>query len=179
MEDPVKQTTTSETQNSYIGRDTEGRRIFVSLEITSVTGQSQMLDHEPIEAWDRVGIDAGAVSRSHRGFETAGQIIDVVRGTTPDKGSSWTVGDIASLVAIWERWNLNDLHAGCEHVPTPVYRIGTYGRPEVDLDKTPECAETGYRYGSAWLVEVVPEEVLAEVRRLAALPRGVVPAYLG
>lgn len=71
----------------------------------------------------------------------------------------------AELIAL-SKYHLNGMRAGCIH-QTAVYRDGRYGR-EVDLDATPPCPITGYKYGSAWLLEELPEGFRQRVE--AALP---------
>lgn len=92
------------------------------------------------------------------------------------------------LARIAERWHLNDMCAACDHMPTyhqiaaeharivaePDYRPGwlTGDDPEVMPEKygRPDwsgwalahvvCPESGYRYGHAWLHDIVPGDVL-------------------
>lgn len=46
---------------------------------------------------------------------------------------------------LWRDWHLNDMHAECIH----------------QADKySADCPETGYRYGSKWLAEAVPQDIL-------------------
>jgi hypothetical protein len=62
----------------------------------------------------------------------------------------------------WDRWHLNTMRAGCAH-QTVVWEDSRYGvRPS--LERTPVCPVSGYRYGSAWLVEVLPDTVLVKCR---------------
>ena len=117
-----------------------------------------------------------------------GQIADTLRAAFPGHAG------IARLAALWDRWHRNDLRPACAHQmalgwdkepidpskPTTTYgrfgqntiaswnlkgwlpyTLGGYlGRP---------CPDCGYRYGTAWLHEEIPADVLAE---LAALDLG-------
>lgn len=68
------------------------------------------------------------------------------------------------ILELADRWHLNTMKAGCAH-QTVVWENSEYGRrPSLELTKP--CPETGYRYGSAWLVEVPPAEVIEELRAL-------------
>lgn len=69
------------------------------------------------------------------------------------------------LLAIADRWHLNTMRAGCAHQQVVMER-GPYGRERPSLDRTPPCPITGYRYGHAWLVEIPPDDVLAELHRI-------------
>lgn len=77
------------------------------------------------------------------------------------------------FISIWKRWHLNDLNPGCEH-----QRAENWGNKKVIIDgeekitnwltqeEHPEgvlskpCPVCGYKYGSAWLFEEVPAEVI-------------------
>lgn len=67
----------------------------------------------------------------------------------------WTMDKINRLLAIWKRWHLNDMRAGCEHQ-----------QQHKNVDKGPigaVCAQCGWVYGHGWKLEVVPEDVLQEL----------------
>lgn len=103
---------------------------------------------------------------------SAGQIDDVlgekILGGLP-------AADIAELCSVWKRWHLNDMRAGTV-AQEDFLRSLDYDR-SVDGDHFDWAKRMltharlqphgGYSYGSAWLREDVPEEVLAW---LAALP---------
>lgn len=164
------------TTNTYrIGRDAEGNAVFVTLTLAERTGSFTTTAHEPAERVTRLSISGGVRDGSRRDFASCGQIVDAVAAVR-DFAPGWTAQDVASLVAIWRRWHLNDMRAGCVHVPEPEWEDGPYGR-QVDLVNTPACPETGYRYGHAWLMDEPPTGVLAEFRRLMALPSGNVPTW--
>lgn len=77
----------------------------------------------------------------------------------------WPAERIARLREVWERWHLNDMRAGCEHQRAE----GWSDRP-IDPSKPTDgllgkpCETCGYRYGTAWLSEEIPADVLADVR---------------
>lgn len=70
-----------------------------------------------------------------------------------------------AIATLGERWHLNTMRAGCAH-QTVVWEDTPYHRPS--LERTKPCPETGYRYGSSWLVELVPAEVVTRLRELFA-----------
>lgn len=171
-------------KDSYVGRTAEGLRMFVTLGMDDHNGRGDMMsvDHVVIPRPLSLSVSGATVSREsarRQDIEGGGQNIDDLRTTVPDKDSSWTPADIDSLVAIWERWHMNDFHAGCVHQPPEsiVYET-TRGYRQPDLENTPRCPETGYKWGSAWLAEVVPDDVLVEFHRLMDLPLGPAPAWL-
>lgn len=163
------------TRNTYrIGRDADGNAVFVTLALTERTGSFTTTAHEPAERVTRLSVIGGVRDGARRDYSTSGQIIDDVAAVR-DFAPGWTAQDVASLVAIWRRWHLNDTRAGCVHVPEPLMEDTPYRR--VDLVNTPACPVTGHRYGHAWLMEEPPADVLAEFRRLMALPSGNVPTW--
>jgi hypothetical protein len=110
----------------------------------------------------------------------------------------WTPNLVQSLVDVWEEWHLNDMRAGCLHqralmwdklpinseLPTDTYgnHLGE-GKPPtwnmlvwVSRQEHPKgllsvpCDECGYKYGTAWLFEEIPAEVLIFLRSLPDSP---------
>lgn len=90
------------------------------------------------------------------GGQIAVDLADVV-ATAP-----FTAADVARLAEVWKLWHLNDMRAGCAHQRRSGrrYEIGE------------ACPVCDYRYGSAWLHEDVPADV---IDWLAALPES--PGY--
>lgn len=92
--------------------------------------------------------------------------------------------ELAQLIEIWDRWHLNNMRAGCEHQralgwdstvpldPSKPVGWGNYAtwkrhdeHPNGLLCKP--CPVCGYEYGSAWLHEPLPQEVVDFVEGLA------------
>lgn len=48
-------------------------------------------------------------------FGSCGQIVDCLAEVRPNEAEGWTAALVAELRAMWERWHLNDMRAGCEH----------------------------------------------------------------
>lgn len=144
------------------------------------------LQHLVIEAeWNgtRLSITGTEyVHGAHRldGVVGCGQILDTVRRAGHTR-----------LAAIWDAWHLNDMRPGCEHQraagwserridtskPSDTYGLHYPGqgqatwnllgwiRPDEHPDGllTRPCPECGYRYGTAWKTEAVPEDILIEL----------------
>lgn len=68
-------------------------------------------------------------------------------------GLGWDAGRRDALHRIWQDWHLNDCRAACSHMP-PDAHARWEAREKV------VCPETGYEYGSAWLVKPLTGEVL-------------------
>jgi len=88
--------------------------------------------------------------------------------------------DIKKLQEIWDRWHLNDMRADCEHqrnnwnmsenvfvrgTKMPVTSVFQKEDPNGMLGKP--CEVCGYKYGTDWLFEEVPQEV---IKYLESLP---------
>ena len=127
-----------------------------------------------------------------------GQSIDTVRrvATRGTLAPGWTYKRVLKLCRIWERWHLNGLRPGCEHqrawgwdkLPiNPNYPTDTYGKFYEDQhqdswnmltwvrrDEHPlgllshPCPSCGYKYGSAWLYEPLPQDVISFIGELIA-----------
>lgn len=88
----------------------------------------------------------------------------------------WTTEMAFELFAVWERWHLNDLRAGTpaqeawlrEHPVTFTYPESHYTKALEALTRAGLNPDDGYRYGSAWLYEEVPTEVIEWLRNLPA-----------
>jgi hypothetical protein len=79
------------------------------------------------------------------------------------------------MAQIWERWHLNDMRAGCEHQRAEDWgkeRVSETGKlscwvypnehPKGVLMKP--CPVCGYKFGSAWLIEELPSDIVTEIR---------------
>jgi hypothetical protein len=110
-------------------------------------------------------------------------------------GDGWNADKVAEFAATWERWHLNDMRAGCAHQRlygwhtrpiNPSKPTNTYGKhfdgqerdswnllgwisPSEHSDGLlgKPCPDCGYAYGTAWLTEEVPQDIL---EWLAGLP---------
>jgi hypothetical protein len=91
--------------------------------------------------------------------------------TTYAKG--WDAELEAKFIAVWERWHLNDMKAGTPAQEqflrdTPIGPCAShYLAALAALTAAGLNPDNGYKYGSAWLREEVPEDVIAF---LVALP---------
>jgi len=66
--------------------------------------------------------------------------------------TGWSQTLIRTFWDIWKRWHLNDMRAECEH-----QRIRGESWETHPLAICPDC---GYALGSAWLTEIVPDNIL-------------------
>lgn len=120
-------------------------------------------------------------------FGAAGQIQEELGRVVPAKG--WNEEMVKKFQTVWNRWHLNDLNAGTpkqesflreledrnggigyEKAVEALKKAGIYEDADFIHEGKP------YRYGSAWLKEEVPAEVL---EWLQSLPESAVkPAWV-
>ena len=94
--------------------------------------------------------------------ESGGQCLDAIR----ELWGPVLPPDVARVIELWERWHMNGLKAGtakqeealkdCPHK--------NYTDACVFLRGLGLYEDRGYRYGSSWLVEELPPEVIDEVQ---------------
>jgi hypothetical protein len=110
--------------------------------------------------------------------QTCGQMRESLLEGTPCDG--WNYEMLQKLVEIWKRWHMNDMVPYCEHQfklgwrelarkQVEVERYGKVVTETLNWLKQSEheegllmraCPVCGYKHGSAWKKEEVPEEVL-------------------
>jgi len=147
--------------NVLLGHTAEGDRVFVTVETTEMHGNSITTIHDPISRWTRISITGEVIEKGRRIATSGGQIVDdLVFIETFAPG--WDTAKVTRLRILWQDHHLNDMRAGCVH-QSPV---GT--TTSEMLDNTPVCPETGYKWGSAWLVDPEAETQVA-IMRLQAL----------
>lgn len=115
----------------------QGLRIVVTARITESdpAGKTDIW-HKPItEPYTELTFQCEVSDKGSRLVFAAGQALEYLPEHHP-------------LRLIWERWHLNGMRSHCAHQDQTVA-----------WDKVPPCESTGYRCGSAWLVEPLPLEV--------------------
>ena len=100
---------------------------------------------------------------------SCGQIYDTLKSPDLKLNKDWTTEMVAQLRYIWTRWHLNDMRAGCEHQRE-------LGWTKYDEHPSEPCPVCGYKYGTQWLKEDLPESVVSV---LEAFPETTVtPAWV-
>jgi hypothetical protein len=170
-------------RDMLIGHDEDGRPIIVTVSIHDRPGD---LPGDCLSISGQVGQGIGCVA--------AGQMLDYLSADLARPIIA--PADLAALRAIWGRWHLNDLRAGCAHQRAEGWRerpidptkpTRAYGRhcpgqrgdswnmlTWVTRAEHPEgllshpCPVCGYKYGSAWLYEELPADVRATLVAIGA-----------
>lgn len=109
-------------------------------------------------------------------LHAGGQCYETIRELFPNNDK------VKRIVEIWERWHLNDMNAGCEHQralgwgkDTVVLKDGsTKGTGWLNESEHPQgvlckpCPECGYKYGTKWMYEAIPQEIIDELISLTS-----------
>lgn len=116
------------------------------------------------------GVEGPTASGNAAG--SCGQVRDSL-GRIENLARGWDYRMVRRLWILWKRWHLNDMRAGTqaqeEAIRTHGKQIDTAeGRRAFDdyrarctyLESIGLLVDNGYKYGSAWLVEEVPADVL-------------------
>jgi hypothetical protein len=80
---------------------------------------------------------------------TWGQCLDAIASVIED-------AKLQRIVEIWRRWHLNGMHAGCEHQ--------RHLEHEASEHIGEICSVCGYSFGSSWIVEELPEDIINEIK---------------
>lgn len=139
----------------YIGRTSGGDRLYLDVVVRERAGRRETVEHEWVEGAEELSI-VGTLR--HRGRDIGGgqcidSMWDVLDHGQVARGADRA--DVRLIADIWGRWHLNTLKAGCAHVEPVGKDTGSM------LDSTPPCPVTGYRWGSAWLYEPLPDGVVS------------------
>lgn len=134
---------------------------------------------------DRLSITGDIWNMPHTDIVSGGQNHEEIAALFPNNRK------VQRIIEVWKRWHLNDMRAGCEHqraeewdkrpirsdLPLDSYGIHYDGQTSpswnmltwVHADEYPggllgePCPECGYKYGTAWLKEELPAEIVEEV----------------
>jgi hypothetical protein len=84
-------------------------------------------------------------------IKSSGQCIDTIAEKFPDNKK------INRIKEIWEKYHLNGYHAGCEHQRE-------FEKEPYDNHRGAYCAICDYVYGTAWKYEIIPDEIIEEIK---------------
>lgn len=170
--EPAEWESMTSVDDVFLGRTTDGEKIYARAELERKTLEDALtVTHEKVSGevlfFSAMGHSVAKFARHNsENWISGGQMLDDLLQIT-DPAPGWTLEEIRAFHRLWKNWHLNGMNAGCQHVPTPVYRKNErYGYQEVDLDNTPACPETGYRYGHAWLLRPIPATIIDEMQTL-------------
>lgn len=175
--------TISTSGERYIGRNSDGDRVFIAVELRhcgpefTTTGEpvtKHTVDHRTITEYDEISIVGCVVPKFCRNAHSFGQCREAVDNITSPAVPRDTIQTIRRL---WNTRHLNGMHAGCIHqdANVPVPYDSDY--KAIYAEQTAKCPE-GYEYGSRWLVDVLSDEDTAAAREVIAMLANQ-PVYTG
>lgn len=141
-------------------RTSDGGRVVVRLAIRTRAGTYATTNHGTVVDPVEISLQAEVYAPRARTPYAAGQCREELPRDDRDglMQAMRYPRDALRIGRIWDRWHLNAMQAGCDHQSPTRDEAGRYSAEP--------CEHTGYRYGSAWLVEPVPTEILAELAAL-------------
>jgi|ERR1051326_1916842 hypothetical protein len=129
------------------------------------------IDLQPAAADARELSICAIIYRNGRDY-SAGQCRETVLSVL---ASHPAIADVKRLCELWERWHLNGMRPdtrvqreALKDMEPAVYPQSHYDKACAHLEAKGLLLDRGYRYGSAWLSEPLPSDVVAEVESIVA-----------
>jgi hypothetical protein len=139
-------------QKKLIGKNDQGDRFYLTLEIKNNEREAITINHQKIFSYQTLSICGEVVEYRKQNASNFGQICERLSEITqPSKG--FTLKDVAKIKEIWEKWHLNDLQSHCAHQDKAI-----------KWDQVDPCPLNGYKAGSAWLLSELPQEIINEIQ---------------
>jgi hypothetical protein len=105
------------------------------------------------------------------GSDYWGQCQQSIRKYIPSFELNIPKEQLLRILEVWDEWHLNDMEAGTklqEEILVKHYGKKKRGYTYVDacnvLKKEGLYVDRGYKYGSAWLLRILPEEIIEEIK---------------
>lgn len=114
-----------------------------------------------------LSISGGVWNRRHNDYDTCGQILETI------ERDFCINAEIKEVVRLWRRWHLNDMKAGAREQSQVIEKW--LKKENIRYDYTLACEYLksiglyevkGYKYGHAWLVELIDEKDLASINQI-------------
>lgn len=141
----------------YTGIKNTGKKMYVELTIKEEHKEKKTTALETVT-------DYKTLSMCGTGGQNREEIADI----NSYKELFITVADLNTIIQIWDKWHLNDMNAGTEKQTAFIMeweKDHKYNYTAVckALKKVGLYEDNGYKYGHAWLVEIIPDEVITEI----------------
>lgn len=151
----------------FAGRTADGSRVHLTVELREVGRPAETVTHESAPRIVELSISGHVTAKHCREPYAVGQVADDLRHVTAP-AAGLTAEDIAKLADIWDAWHLNGMRAGCAHMPAYVYPQSHEPDSAERWANRPTCPETGYRWGSLWLADPLPADVVTSLSDIVA-----------
>ena len=145
-----------------VARDNNNCVITLDIEIKHSDRERDTVNHSKIKGYEMLSISGMGKNPHRNDCDYAGQIYDEI---TPSNIKTYYIKrkTLNEILYIWREWHINDLRPNCEHQTAFDCNIDDYTeRAKVETKKCPK----GYAYGSAWLVEPLPRDIVSRIKIL-------------
>jgi hypothetical protein len=143
----------------YVGVKNNLKKMYVELTINQETDNrtAQTINLETIVAYKSLSICGNG-----------GQNIEEIADINGYKELYISKSDLNTIIDIWKKWNLNDMNAGTEKQKAFINEWKKTNRYDFSkacdaLTEANIYIDNGYKYGSAWLIEILPNEIITKV----------------
>lgn len=144
--------------------------VELELNLRTRSDFKRTIDLEPVNEYTELSICGGVWNGPRTDYIACGQMVDEIARLIPSKR-------VRRIAAIWRRWHLNGLKAGTRpqeslldwrrsQLSQEAQRSDTYEARCAALEFMGLLVDRGYWYGSAWLFEPLPAEVVSEITAL-------------
>lgn len=154
-------------ENLFVGTTADNLRVHIAVRFTvqSSATDSETTEHRHVNSPVQASITHSTYKGKKnidRNLESVGDdLTDLAHITRPAQG--FTLDEVRELYRLGTEWHLNDVNAACDHMDIPEGKAAS----EL-LDMGIVCPETGYKYGTAWLVRELPNDVYDRIIELAS-----------
>ena len=168
-----------ETGDIFIGRNSDGERMFVNYQAEFPTGahpHGSMEDPTVLVDPVRFSLTGALYAKGSSANVGGGQNSDDLDDIVESKEANLTPDEAKELRSLWDKNHLNDLNAGTHAQTESLTRmpesnaLDRFANAKAHLDSEGLLEDDGYRYGSGWLSKSVPAADVA--RTLELLSKG-------
>jgi hypothetical protein len=145
------------TPDLLVGRNADGDRIYVEAHLydREASLDTRTTEHARIVGgYPGLGVTYSLIPKGARRVHSCGANAPAELRSVVTFAPGWDAAKAERLAEIADRWHLNDMRAACAHM------VDLPDDPTYDARKDITCPVTGYRYGTAWLVEPLPVDVI-------------------
>lgn len=148
----------------YYGRGRKVNAVDIKVEIRNKPGATDWDTIEKVNNVPELSMSGSIWDGRHYDNVSGGQNLDEILYFFPGNKK------LKRLVDIWEEYHLNDMRAGTKRQTEAIKQAGSrhlnYDEAVQLLMSKGLYIDNGYKYGSAWLYQPIPKEIIAEVKQL-------------
>ena len=142
--------------------------VEITVKLDEFQGDSRTIDLDMVDQYTLLSICGYVWMPSRRDIYTGGQCTDTIRSLAPQLKNT---EQILRLCDIWDLWHNNELNAGTREQRNLVNewtKTNRYDYPAVCkfLSTQSLLIDRNYQYGSQWLLEPMPTEIINEIKTI-------------